>query len=71
MSHKWLIPLLVTLPVILSDSQAQQVPDTSYGYANHSPAYPSGQGPALMIDAAPQNARFALNLFHWLDGLIK
>ena len=61
MSQKWLIPLLVTLPSILSDSQAQQVPDTSYVYANHAPAYPSGQGPALMIDAAHHN-------FHTREG---
>ena len=61
MSQKWLIPLLVTLSGILSDSQAQQVPDTSYLYANHAPAYPSGQGPVLMIDAAHQN-------FHTREG---
>ena len=52
---------LALLPTLLAPLESQQVPDTTFRFANDSPAYAKGAGPRVCIDAAHQN-------FHTLDG---
>lgn len=52
---------LALLPALVTPVASQQVPDTTFRFANASPAYAKGAGPRVCIDAAHQN-------FHTMDG---
>lgn len=52
---------IALVPALLPPLEAQQVPDTTFRFANDPPAYAQGQGPRVCIDAAHQN-------FHTMDG---
>ena len=41
----------------------------SYRFPMYQAAFAKGQGSVIVIDEAPQNSQFALNLIHWSDGV--
>lgn len=55
-----LLPVTVLFLFALN-SAAQQVPDSTFNYRTHTPAYPAGSGPVVMLDEAHHN-------FHRIDG---